>query len=778
MKYILSSILDNFPTWEHEEMASNSELLSLGLASILTGIVIVSLAILFISYLYKKRGLITPKLSKLFVFVWFLGFCVYDVGMYTGEPWSLIGNSFMAIIHAFGMFIFESDASAIHAHFHNNTAYMTCFSLVHLVAACISLMFVITHFVNLIKSKLKMYFSANQAAENTYIFWGISSASHFLAKSIRKSKDCSSKDRIVFVRTNDENKSTSFIEKIEQYFFSQPKSDEDTTLYDIRGCLTTSSYVDLRQITREELGDSPDILGYVLNLKLLKRIIKPERCGKLHIFFLSDDEKDNIHSVEIFRMDRNIKAFANNGDSVKIYCHARYNSVHRVMEDEGLDSNIEIKIVDSSRISVNEIKQNIEMQPVNFVDIQNDATVSSSFNSMVIGFGEVGLDMVRFLYEFGAFVSNKSDNNKVIRSDFQCDVIDSNMTTLVGTFAASAPEIKTNQPIVDNDTTSGDPLINLHKMDCRSIDFYKLLKQKIENLNYIVICTYDDELNISMAVRVLRYALRYRKDLNKFHILVRIKNDVDDHYHGIMYHYNRLLAAERSAKEIVQKELIHQDSISTSKQILTPISLFGLEKDTYTYDNIISDKLIKKAVVYKSRYDLAINAMKHREGMKENDEYKWEDEYRDLMQLNGDYKGCSPTYTGINRLRRIQSQNIANCLHIHTKQILAQVALGSNKYAEISEHKFIRKENEIEYHNVDGTKVDNSFQKVFDVLAQTEHLRWNAAHCILGYINAGEVGYRNEAKFEHGSLKPWQNLDPFTRSFDYNVVDVSLGIVD
>ena len=777
MKYI-SSLFDGIlPTWDNNEIATSSQLLNLGLASVLIGIVIVLLSFILIRYFYNKRAFVTNKLSKIFVIVWFLGFCIYDVGMYTGDTWSLIGNSFMAIIHAFGMFVFESDVSAIVSRFHNNSVYMTCFSLVHLAAACISLVFVISHFVYLIKSKLKMYFSANQTAENTYIFWGINSISHQLAKNIQKTKIIngdSSKYKIVFVRTDDENRSTNLIEKIEQYFFSQPKSDEIPALYDINDSLTTSTFVKLGQLAQEKNDSYPDILGRVLNLKLLKRIITHEKCGKLHIFFLSDDEKDNIHSVEILRRDESINELANNGTPVQFYCHARSNSVHRAIEDENYNANIVVRIIDSSRISVDEIKMCEALQPVNFVDIEEDATVSSPFNSMVVGFGEVGLYIVRFLYEFGTFVSYKSDSDNVMRSDFQCDVIDKNMETLVGPFTASAPGIRTNQPIEEDDTANSEPLINFHQVDCRSIEFYKLLKQRVGDLNYIVICTNDDELNASLAVSVLQYAIRYRKDLKHFRILVRIQNDDDRHFHGIISHHNRLLAAERYVET---NHRMHQATIPNSEQIDSPITIFGLKENAYTYDNIIRDKLVSCGLEFKTRCDSALNEMLCRAGLQPFQLRSWDEEYRDLMQLGGGYIGYSPSYSAIARLRRIQSQNIAFYLHVLTKQILAKTALGESKYDALSEQMLIRKGMETEYSNADGTNVDWPIQRVLDVLAQTEHLRWTSALYILGYINTGDFYHKSEAKLEHGCLKPWRDLSTEIKSYDYTVVDVSLGII-
>ena len=68
-------------------------------------------------------------------------------------------------------------------------------------------------------------------------------------------------------------------------------------------------------------------------------------------------------------------------------------------------------------------------------------------------------------------------------------------------------------------------------------------------------------------------------------------------------------------------------------------------------------------------------------------------------------------------------------------------------------------------------------QHLLDVLAQTEHLRWSASHQLLGYRQDGDEKHKDEVKLEHGCLIEWQYLSPAMQSNDYNVVDLSLGIV-
>ena len=126
----------------------------------------------------------------------------------------------------------------------------------------------------------------------------------------------------------------------------------------------------------------------------------------------------------------------------------------------------------------------------------------------------------------------------------------------------------------------------------------------------------------------------------------------------------------------------------------------------------------------------------------------------------------------------MQSQNFENCFHVHTKQRLAKCALGADEYAALTDHLLFRKNNEIDYHWKSHVQPKANITRVLDTLAQTEHLRWNASHEILGYQNVGDETFKDEAKLLHGCLKDWEQLSVRTQSYDYNVVDVSLDIIE
>ena len=781
--YQICMIFDNLKTWGDCCRTKAETIINLLSWTSILGILVFFIIAIIVAQFKRARQITRRSLLVPFILVWLLGFAIYDIGMYTGEEWSLIGNSPMAIIYAFGMFVFSSDISAIHEPFTNSGFFMLCFSLVHFLAALVSLAFVLKHFgfntVETIKGIIATSLFG-RSKDTTYIFWGMNDATYNLAKSINlyHKENNNESYRIIIIRSNSDADVTSHGNGIERLFNFLSSNDNNTEkICNIEKCLTINTFANISNLDNSSQNCSIDIWR-TIGLKSVSKLINRKTKRDIHIFFLSENEMENINAVSSLRDDTTLHNFISTSKehNVKIYCHARFNSVHRTIEDDQFTENMEVKVVDSSHMSVELLKQNVDLQPVSFVNIEKDATVSSPFNSLIVGFSEVGQDALSFLYEFGAFVKTGSVNDNVERSELNCHVVDKSMSDLAGLFYVNAPSVKLAMPFLNNEKEDTSP-ITLHQIDCRSVAFYQQLELWIkDNLNYVVVCTEDDELNISLAVRILKLSIRYRKTMEKFCILVRIHNDENGHIQRIAEHYNRLWAAELHSTD--KKKRTHQKTISTNEHISMPIYLFGMDKQTYTYENIISDDLEVKAKQYKDKYDKSINELKRLSGNKTEDILTWENEHKDLMQLTDEYKGFSPTYSGIMRLRRIQSQNIANSLHLITKQRLALRALDEEGYSLLKEHQLFRKENEVEYIWKDYIKPNPSVTRVLDVLAQTEHLRWNASHEILGYCDEGDENHKDEARLQHGCLKKWQELSTQIQSYDYNVVDVSLGLID
>ena len=744
-----------------------------------TGVLLVLFLLVLLFFIHKGRQwfwkVVDCCLSSVFVLVWFMGFVVYDIGMYTGERPSLFLNMPMAVLHAFGMFLLDSDVSAIHEPFHNSYIFMCAFSFAHFFAAVVSMIFVVRHFgFNIIAWFRMMYASSwlGRKKETTFVFWGMNDATYYLAKSIQtayleKTGVQDKSYRIVVVRTNHDQESNSVRNGMERLFHFLSLRNEDLERLEDLDCLTTNTFVNLSSLSKKHGKGESDILQKGLGLSRLAKLLTNKTTEDMHLFFLSDDEHENIQAIAHLKQDVTIKSVLSAeekdlGQKVVMYCHARYNSIHRVIEDEQPHPNLQIKVVDSSHISVELMKRDEDLQPVNFVDIEDDATVSSAFNALVVGFGEVGLDAVRFLYEFGAFVKRGSTDKKVERSVFHCDVVDKVMAQKAGLFHANARAIKidldfdkaiaTRTENVKTDREKGDKedkgMITLHEIDCQSVAFCHLLRQKIRMLNYVVLAMDSDEMNISLAVRIFRLAIQEGTNLKKLCIMVRVQHDEDGHIDRIVEHYNRLWMAQVG------------DSVN-------PIRIFGAESEAYSYDNIVDNTLENEAKYFNKVY--------------EDGNGDWEKRHSLIVKT----ESYIPKYEDVMAVRRKENQDFSNSLHKVTKQKLIEKAMGEPYavcVADIKRKDIIKQndtENEdrevekIQYVDSNGAIVGGSLKRVLDVLAQTEHLRWNASHEILGYQYSEE---KDETKLLHNCLKPWEQLTTDYQSYDYNVVDVSLDI--
>lgn len=706
------------------------------------------------------------SLKWFFIPVWIYGFLVYDIGMCpSGEKVALLTNAPMAFLYAFRIFLFNSDVSEIQNKFHESWVYSFNFALCHFFAAIISTLFVIKlvgfHLVARWNIWWKSLLSKWRKVDETFIFWGFNEASYRLVMSIHNhygSKANRKLYRIVVVRMSIDDETDEQPTGFSRIFdFLSVSPSEMARFEEIKSLgipyFTTGRFVDVESYNsdREE-----DILGRLLKIRSVRRFIKYGTRKKVHMLFLSDDENDNLHALSLLRKDTSINEFAktHSGNipqtSVCFYCHARANSVHDVIETHDPYGPLKVRLIDSSHINVELLKENPELLPANFVEVEKDATVSSLFHGLIIGFSEVGKDAVRFLYEFGAFVRSGVPEGKAPRSSFHLDVVDRKMADLAGSFVANSPAIRPYMPFVDKkEYNNPNALVSLYNYDCRSADFYILLNKLILTLNYIVIATDDDELNITMGVRIFKAATRYRQNLDNLCILVRIHNDDDNRIRNIAKYYNTLWYGDTD----------NGDKLSTR-----PLHIFGLDHDIYTYKNIIELIHEEKALKYKQRYDNSIPP---------NEEQTQKKTQTTSPPPADKKEPGNQKYIDYLQQRRGWLQNVANSCHEQTKKMLLDKALEKCGLDRTCYNGLKRKLNSIQYDWNERNKETEDAERIAYVLAQTEHLRWNASHEIMGY----EPGPKDEIRLNHDCMIDWYALPTDKKkSYDCNVADMVLGV--
>ena len=482
------------------------------------------------------------------------------------------------------------------------------------------------------------------------------------------------------------------------------------------------NYILYRSFGRpSELSDKVNDLFDELDLMPLRRILRNSQNRKYFIF--TDNESSNLRAAI------NLLKYDEFTDNTIIYCAVRKTrfTTQLVEHYKG-----KLVIVDDSRIAVTALKKReVEYStPIDYVTIDKDnAAVTSVFTAMVIGFGTTGQDALRFLYEFSALPDENGNKQKV-----RIDVIDTRMDTLEGDFRQEVPAIKSINEIT------------LRKMAVGSDSFYELLSDLSDSLNYVVIATGDDECNLTIASYIMEFMVVNRNvDHDRFRIFARLYNE------------NNRIKFE-SAKEVFRKmcnDYKKHLGISNSANFFnTPFDFCGSPETLYRKSIIIHNSLEEDAKRFYEAYCSAIG-----------DNTEWDDRRE---KANDAYSYRS--------LYRKEGQDKANSMHRYTKECLLGMDGNQNDVECYNEWKDV----------LAVTDTDNAEQNQWKHrLIQAsicEHLRWNAAHLMMGYVpmpkdKAKHFGSSaDEQRKEHKCLIPWNKLELRAQGYDYGVVKTTIKL--
>ena len=650
------------------------------------------------------------------------------------------------------------------------------------IQAVLSFSCTIAILISLVYVRVRAYFKLyrstviNEQYNHLYVFFGINEPSRLLAKDIRV-KD--SRAQILFVENSyvDEEDHGGWDSIVGMFTH---RRETFATVDDLNARVTFTE----TRLSSIEIGDAEDkdILSETNLLKLKELILKLRPYGKesqLHIFFLSKNEDENIQSISALARDTTIAS--NSGITQKFYCHARQNGLNRVIENIAVKRGLNVQIIDSSHLSIELLKADPSNHPVRLVelDAENPTTVKSPLNCLIIGFDEAGQDAMKFLYEFGAFVSNTGTPQKEVRSTFHCLAVDKRMDELEGVFTTFAPAA------IAQKNSDGSSLIELRKCDCMSGEFYEdvLNEAMRKSLNYVVITVGDDDFGMLLAVRILNHIRRIRDDLSKLRIYVRsYRPDRESYMQKIANYYN---------------EGYNQDQnkgIKTSPVIIP----FGQSEKLYTYDMIIREELLTQGKIYQKMYcemkgEKELWDLRHEllTGAKKKDNNK-RDENGDKLIYDVPIGERVVSLNDMRSLRRKESQDLSNSLHKETKIYLLRNALGCDAdWQDLVKRYFkddAKPNRSGSYDKIVYPSLTEKENQAILNLARLEHLRWNASHEMLGYTK-GDANMHScdERTRKHNCLRPWEELDNESKTvtesegwpcdykaFDFAVVDVSV----
>ncbi len=639
---------------ELPEIIRNDHFVSLILDGILW-LFIVFVALFFVLFVYKSSNAIRKVVRKsidkylpAFVcIVWLMGFITYCVGMHVPVENNFFSVVPMAMIHATEMFFSISDISAIHQDCYNSMWFMALYNVSHFLAVLLSLVYIIRQFGYNIIAKVRFLWTSltSSGLNDIYVFWGVNDASYLLAQSIEnhyKGAEYMNKYHMVFVRTidrNDDDVAQLGISRIFRYF--NVKNRELDKLRDIINSSITSSS---KSLSRLELGEGPvDVLESDLGLNSLARLVKKQNkeCH-VHFFFLDEEQDTNVQATINLLKDSLVR-----DRKVTIYCQARKSAKTQWLEYYNYchqEENTEVKVIDAAYLSIASLKQDVNCHPVQHVRFNTKtAFAETAFNSLILGFGETGVEALRFLYEFGAFV--KSDGTK---SEFHCTVFDNNMDSLKAHFLVQNPSIRDDGEI---DMCSGQ--IN-------SDAYWEKLKSIIPTLDYIVVCLGNDELTLDTVANLCEMAIRWREEIKL--------SDKDDRY-GMLDIYVRSYDNDKykQLKKICDEINIKYKNFGIS------VIPFGQINSIFSYDIIVADKILRDAKTYNLEYK------KHDPneiGYDKDEETAW---FEGLgMQKN-------KTITDVMEIKRKFDSNVSNSLHASTKIHILKNICGADIEKDVSD---------------------------------------------------------------------------------------------
>lgn len=682
-------------------------------------------------YIWYKNKIKIPytRVIQAVVFVFACGWIIYMIGFFSeGTKNSPIALIIRSAISSVEMFVSHSDLLEVHEYWKHNAFYMTFFALIHFSAILLSGIVIIHYLGVRSASKIRLWRlnRKKKRIKNLYIFWNVDENSINLAEDIHKeedTKDNQKKDKvIVFVESQEKEGPSENRLSFSHFFshFSFPKELLDK-INSLDGILIRAKY----RLNNGMANDNDTLrkLG-------LDRLIR--KSQHVYFFLLSENENLNLLSALNLKNDHCVqeKSFQKKeDDKLQIFCHAFKDSANRVFESESTPS-IEIKVVDSSYLSVISLKSACKpsapskglwrpysYHPVNYISVDKKGTgvATSCFSSLIVGFGETGQEALRFLFEFGQFPYDPTQENAY---NFKCSVCDKAMDVLQGRFFMKTPALA-------NPETG----ITYHPIDYASSEFWKHLHTLLNELNYIVIAVGDDEKGISLAVDIYEFAERCGKNLSEnFSIFVRSYKRVN----------------EKLLSKIAEK---YKDTLV----------IFGASSDIFVKKLVIDDELLKMAQKFYYEYSRQ-EAGPEKLALLENTspEALW-NERRKKVTDRLDYQD----------LIRKEGQDISNCMHIYTK---IKLIGGTDALPNLEPYQEIFKMKEAE-------EIKKQYRKsVFlENLARGEHKRWNAAHYAMGYTRLPkeeQVGGASccKARKKHLCLVSWEEL-PEISTTDYQTYD-------
>lgn len=671
----------------------------------------------FLKWLKKNSSRRISRKNKAFtasaVGVFVCGVVIYFIGYdYEGTGENMVTLLLRSVLSSFEMFLSKSNLIGIADNCKGSEVYMLCFAIIHTLALTISTLFAVLCFRKRIQywsRGIKWRFIGSNAVTN--VFWGFNERSFVLAHDI--ANNSTTKERFIFVdfplHEESPSKGQSFSGILGLFSYKINALRQMSGLRDsimMRSSLRPSSV----QNINTDFFDA-------MNIYRLKQIL--DKSKEIRFFILTDDEDANLKAA-LNMLNHNVCG----NKEFKIYCSARKTKLNRLIEET---KDEHLKLIDDSRTSITQLKMDYDKgrHPIDYVDIDKEkGIVTSEFKALIVGFGTTGQDALRFLYEFSAFTG--IDQKK---SPVQLHVVDCNMDKLKGGFYQEVPGMS---------MLEGKEIF-LHNLNFNSMEFNQFLDANINELNYVIIATGNDDQNIEFASAIMDKAFSQRPaTARRLKVFVRMYSE---------------------ANRVKFDSAINVYAPFGKKDNYLPLEFFGDTKTLYTRDVIIDNRYEQQAKEFYKAYCKATSSS---------------DSWEDRSDKEKNKLGVERIY-GMRSLRRKEGQDKANCQHCYTKQRLLNLE-NRNEPLELPE--WTDKESILDH---EGATENHWLVCLYNV-AICEHLRWNASHLMMGYVPmTADVkkhidGTCDERTKQHLCIVDWNQLPCGTQGYDYFVVKTTVLI--
>ena len=232
-----------------------------------------------------------------------------------------------------------------------------------------------------------------------------------------------------------------------------------------------------------------------IGLEKLKRLVDEHTA----FYILSDDHDRNLDELMALLEDTDLHR----------------NTIHVCLSREGVSryykaslKHTGVHFIYPSSLSVVELMTTPSCHPASVMTPSKTGpagTVEKGLNALVVGFGETGQAVTKFLYEFSAAVL--PDGTPAPASIV---VSDSRIERLKG------------QVCFDNPGLGETGIISYENYGTESSEFWNSLESRINDLNYISISLKDESASLDLACTIFMYAIKKRRGgVHGLRIIVR-----------------------------------------------------------------------------------------------------------------------------------------------------------------------------------------------------------------------------------------------------------------